>query len=429
MRLAKRIIDSLNPLQTASLKDTKVVKEKVFNPKNSLGIKRKEMPQIEDNDQDHFLKWLSGQGVKWSKSQAAPGQIKPSQAEINVDAAQELADSNSSKLSKPVIISKDFYIIDGHHRWYAHELKKSKNVSIIKIDMDAKKLIKLMNGYDRVKNKSITNEKKSRARLVIEKVQALLEKLIVINKGAKSGQIVILAGGGGSGKGNAVTNLIDTNSYKRFDVDELKRLSIAVAKKNGDDEIANLDLRKPEDVFKLHQYVDKKGLETKIFDTMVASIKKSKELPNLLFDVTLKDTKKVSSRVETLVELGYKKENVHIIWVLAEYSVAIDNNKGRDRVVPEDILFQTHKGAAETMHSILSGNIPPNIDGEIYVIFSDRRLTVVDKSKVSKGSYIEDFLYSKVKDSGKSLKSETEIKKDVFSLAKTMVPSEVQHLF
>lgn len=403
--------------------------EKVFYPKQSLGIKRKDMPQIEDKDQDHFLSWLTTKRVKWAKAKSSPTQMKPSQSEISIDAAQALLDTKSPKLNKPVIVSKDNYVIDGHHRWYAHDLNKTDKIDVIRVDMRGKELIDLINMYDRVKSKSITNEGKSRAARILEGFVKIVEKLIIVNRGAKSGQIVILAGGGGSGKGNAVTNFIDTSSYKRFDVDELKRLSIAVAQKQGNKEIANLDLSKPEDVFKLHNYVDQKGYESKIFNTMVSSIRKAKELPNLLFDVTLKSTKKTEDKLHTLYEIGYKKENVHLIWVLAEYEVAVENNKGRKRVVPEDILFQTHKGAAKTMHNILKGDMPAGMDGEIYVIFSDKRLSIIQSDGETGGSYLKDFLYVKVKDAGKPLKSESDIKKEVFDLAKQMVPKEVSHLF
>jgi hypothetical protein len=146
--------------------------------------------------------------------------------------------------------------------------------------------------------------------------------------------------------------------------------------------------------------------------------------------VTLKNLKTISGRLDVLTDIGYKPENVHIVWVLADYSVAIEQNKSRERVVPEDIVFQTHTGAAETMRNIIAGDLPKNVDGEIYVIFSDKRLSVAMGSS-NKNGYVNitDFLYSKIKDSGKPIKSESQIKKDVFMLAREMVPANVKNLF
>jgi dephospho-CoA kinase len=409
----------------------KAMSEKLFVPRNSLGVKRKDMPQIEDKDQDHFFKWLSSKGISHSKVSISPDSIKPSQSEINLDAANDLVDTNSPKLLKPVIVSSDSYLMDGHHRWMANIIKKTKSIPAIKVNMKATELLSTMRDYDKAKFKSITNEK-SLAKKIIEKAGSILEKLVIVNKGAKFGQVVILAGGAGSGKGFSADKFLDTSSYKKFDVDELKKLVIAVAKKQGNAEIANLNLRNPDDVLKLHQYVSDKGLDSKVFQNVVNSIKssRSKDLPNLLFDVTLKNLKTISGRLEVLTEIGYKPENVHIVWVLADYNVAIEQNKGRDRIVPEDIVFQTHTGAAETMRNIIAGDLPKNVDGEIYVIFSDKRLSVAMGSS-SKNGYVNitDFLYSKIKDSGKPMKPESQIKKDVFMLAKEMVPANVKNLF
>ena len=409
----------------------KSISEKLFIPRNSLGIKRKDMPQIEDKDQDHFFKWLSSKGISHSKLDVPPTSIKPVQSEINLDAANELVDTNSPKLSKPVIVSSDNYLMDGHHRWMANIIKKTKSIHAVRINMKANDLLKTMRDYDKVQFKSITNEK-SLAKKIIDKAGSILEKLVIVNKGAKFGQVVILAGGAGSGKGFSADKFLDTSSYKKFDVDELKKFVIAVAKKQGNTELANLDLRNSDDVLKLHQYVSDKGLDSKVFQNVVNSIKssRSKELPNLLFDVTLKNLKTISGRLDVLTDIGYKPENVHIVWVLADYSVAIEQNKSRERVVPEDIVFQTHTGAAETMRNIIAGDLPKNVDGEIYVIFSDKRLSVAMGSS-NKNGYVNitDFLYSKIKDSGKPIKSESQIKKDVFMLAREMVPANVKNLF
>ena len=42
----------------------------------------------------------------------------------------------------------------------------------------------------------------------------LTEKLIVVGKGAKYGQIVFLAGGAGSGKGFAISNFLEGSKFK-----------------------------------------------------------------------------------------------------------------------------------------------------------------------------------------------------------------------
>lgn len=284
----------------------------------------------------------------------------------------------------------------------------------------------------RKKNFSTPNDvlKVGEMKLATRILSLINEKLVILNKGKKSGQVVYLAGGAGSGKGFSAQKFLELRDYKKFDVDELKRMIIKIAKIKGDKELAGLDLGNKDDVFKLHQYVKDKGLEDKILNNFFNSIKEKSDLPNILFDITFKDTKNYYEKQEKLNQLGYKPESTHLVWILSDYEVSIEQNQQRERKVPEDIVFQTHKGAATTMKNILSGNMPEGMDGEIYVIFSDKRLSVAQKSSTRPQYFnITDFLYVKVKEAGKPIKSEAEIKKEVFSLAKQMVPKEVSGLF
>lgn len=272
---------------------------------------------------------------------------------------------------------------------------------------------------------------------------SLYEKLIIVNKNKKSGQVLFLAGGGGSGKGFSQEKFIDVSSYKTFDVDALKQRLITIAKKTGKNpQLANLDLRRSQDVALLHKYVDDNKLADKQFDTFLRAIKQAKDLPNILFDVTLKSLDKIKKKASPLIEIGYEPKNVHLIWVLAEYEVAIVQNQKRSRVVPADIMFQTHAGAAVSMSNIIEGNIPEELDGEIYVLLSGNKETklYLDKAsgKVISGVSaltgkqtitIKDFSYIKLKDAGKPIKTDEEIQKQVFDWAKTRVPKEVRNLF
>ena len=95
-----------------------------------------------------------------------------------------------------------------------------------------------------------------------EEAEALLEKLITFGGKAypKFGNIVVMAGGAGSGKGFILSNLVGMEG-KVFDVDELKTLASktpAIQKRVKDElgvDLADLasNLKNPENVGKLHQ--------------------------------------------------------------------------------------------------------------------------------------------------------------------------------
>lgn len=238
--------------------------------------------------------------------------------------------------------------------------------------------------------------------------QTLDEKLIILNKGEKFGQVLIASGGAASGKGYALQNFIDSSSYKTFDVDELKAQLIKLAKLKGDKEIANLNLREPSDVAKLHQIVKEKGLADKKMSALLSSASPER-LPNLIFDKTGKSKKDFEDVVKLVTSYGYKPDNIHVIWVLTDYKVAYKGNLTRERIVPRDTFLQTHKGASTTMQEIVSGSIPKGVDGDIHVILNNRTETqpwtdseggVIINSKG--GITPKSFTSIKIKDSGKS---------------------------
>lgn len=242
----------------------------------------------------------------------------------------------------------------------------------------------------------------------------LQEKLLLIQNSSDYGQALYVSGGGGSGKGFAIKNFLEGNKFKVRDVDEWKKSFIKLAKLKGrNKELQNLDLRNPKDVFFLHNYLKSKGIKEKTFDLLFTDTNRNR-LPNVLFDVTLADVKKLKPNFEDLQRVGYKPENIHIVWVLANYSIAVRQNKDRTRVVPDDILLATHEGAANTMYNMITkNNLPPGMNGGIYVILNKPKHTIYytdkagDPIKNSQGeSIIKDFKYITVKKPGKPIRKD-----------------------
>ena len=221
------------------------------------------------------------------------------------------------------------------------------------------------------------NEFKEQANLVLQE-NLLVEKLILAGAHHKGGQIIFLAGGGASGKGFAINNFIDSFNYKTFDVDSLKEIFLKINQKTGKyPEMTGLNLKNPDDVAELHAIIDDMGIISKQFRTFIKSAKESKTLPNLIFDVTLANMRKLVNYSVELQKIGYKPEDIHIVWVLSDFNIAMKRNAERDRIVPTDILFSTHEGAAKTMLHILSGGYDPGIiNGEIHVVLNNKENTI-----------------------------------------------------
>lgn len=101
--------------------------EELFKEHN-MGISRDLMPQVQSGDMDAFFKFMDERGVKYKKRRLIISKLKPSQKEFS----REKVDGMMKALSyerltkKPLFVSKDLYIADGHHRWYAAKLQNPK---------------------------------------------------------------------------------------------------------------------------------------------------------------------------------------------------------------------------------------------------------------------------------------------------------------
>lgn len=262
----------------------------------------------------------------------------------------------------------------------------------------------------------------------------LSEKLITFGKSAypKFGHVVIIAGGAGSGKGFQKSNLFGIEG-KTLDVDALKELAIksnkfaAKVKEETGHDLKSFDLRVPENVSKMHEILSNvfnivKSNEKTLFASILAAAPDRK--PNLIFDVTLKNRSKLESITRNVKELGYDSKNIHIVWVVNKVDVAIEQNQKRSRVVPEEILMDTHEGAALTMKNILDmgDKLRQYMDGSIYLTFNAVGVDTEVKKSGRGGSYVKDANYFKVKEQGKPQMSSSDLSDEILKKIKDYVP-------
>ena len=271
--------------------------------------------------------------------------------------------------------------------------------------------------------------------------EELLEKLITFGGKAypKFGNVVIMAGGAGSGKGFVKDTLVGIEGYT-FDVDDLKRLAVAspmiqkrVKKDLGQDlKKIGSDLTNPDNVGKLHAILgDYLNLDDRRMKTLYTSIMTAPpdRKPNIIFDVTLKDLQKLEKITRQVSAIGYPKENIHIVWVVNDIEVAKSQNKDpkRGRVVPTDILVNTHRGASSTMNDILNmgKGLRKYMDGDIAFVFNKVGVDT-DLGKSGKGGvYIKDANYFYVKRKGKPPTPVAKLEKEIRMKIVKYVPKGV----
>ena len=284
----------------------------------------------------------------------------------------------------------------------------------------------------------------------------LEEKLITFGGIAypKFDNVVILAGGSGSGKGTILNHLLGITG-KVLDVDQLKTWAIKshdfknrIKNEMGID-VTKMNLKNPEDTSKLHEIIEKYQIMDKKKEVLFLSIiTKSTMKPNLIFDVTLKNISKLHNLTQNCEKMGYLKQNIHIVWVINDFEVALKQNLKRDRVVYDYIVKDTHIGASMTMREVvdMGDEIKHILDGDIWFVFNNPTvdLEFVERKYQTKGRWnvgeetpsnskmetrkvnIKNALYFPVKRQGGSILSYDEFKNEYKEKIIQYVPNQ-QH--
>ena len=299
--------------------------------------------------------------------------------------------------------------------------------------------------------------KKKNEDMVFEEIteDILNEKLITYGNRKPYGQIVFMAGGAGSGKGFAISNFVDSASFKIRDVDEMKKqiqilnrlgkLDIrSILKKYGRNiklkdldlirkiekdgyKLQNFNLKNPDHVYALHILVKAIGIKDASLEKLLLGKNNPETLPNILFDITAKDISDITSILPKLKQVGYKPENVHLTWVLTNYVTAMYNNKNRARMVPEDILLKTHEGASNTIWGIVTKALPKGMNGRVDVILNNPEHTVFFKDKDGKviNGNVKGFLSLPLKKEKGGIYAEKVWKNKLFNWVKSNAPESI----
>ena len=92
----------------------------IYVPQNHLDVPRDQMPQISDAEKMGFVDWLEEKGILVQFVDIPVALLRSVQKTIDLKKVEHLRDKMpGNALNKPVIVSKDNYILDGHHRWLA----------------------------------------------------------------------------------------------------------------------------------------------------------------------------------------------------------------------------------------------------------------------------------------------------------------------
>ena len=384
-----------------------IPKNGTYRPKKSLGISRRDMPQIEDEYQGKFLDYLNLKNIGYSKELKTVSDLKPSQNEMSVSASRNLI--GTEKIKKPLIVSNDGYVIDGHHRWLANMISdEEREVEVISIDMDAESLIREMKKFPRVKQRDINNvtttelhkneageydqdRKQLHDKIIKEKTKNV--KPVPPPEGQKP-IAIFTAGGSGSGKSSVmkVTKQQLGDDLVHVDADDIK---------NDIPEYINWVKQKDDSAaFKSHD--ESSDLANELIKQ---SVKESKPF---IFDSTMKNIEKFTKIINMLKEAGYE---IHIAMADVPVEVAKERAAQRakktGRVVPDSIIEESNAGAIKAFHA-LKGLVDSAV---IYSTVGDGPEEVYRVDANGETSMAKDEIKEQMRKRGHLIKSEKAEKK------------------
>ena len=119
-------------------------------------VSRDRLPQIKREDHRDFLQFLWGKGVEHTTTELPVSDLKPSQHSLDLDKVTRLLNNPSDALSKPLLVSQDHYILDGHHRWLALlNMDPHAEVPVYKMSVNFPELLKATQEYPKSFTKSV----------------------------------------------------------------------------------------------------------------------------------------------------------------------------------------------------------------------------------------------------------------------------------
>lgn len=119
------------------------------------GVARGDMPQVRTSDYEKLIRFLNTKDIKLKKMKVRADTLKATQRNFNKDKIASAAQNYSTlHKAKPIIVSKDGYIIDGHHRWLG-AVNVGGEINIYKANVNVNDLLDAVREFPKSFTKNI----------------------------------------------------------------------------------------------------------------------------------------------------------------------------------------------------------------------------------------------------------------------------------
>lgn len=105
----------------------------------TLGIPRTSMPQVLSEHRGAMVQFLRGRGISHTKEDVLPTSLTATQKEYRPDKVEKAREWTG--VQRPILVSKDNYVVDGHHQWAAKFSNPTEAIPIIRLDKEIMPLL------------------------------------------------------------------------------------------------------------------------------------------------------------------------------------------------------------------------------------------------------------------------------------------------
>jgi hypothetical protein len=148
----------------------------------SLNVPRAEMPQIKSEHRGALVNFLKARGITATTALVDPSKLKPTQAEYSEAKVQRAREFEGSE--RPILISADNHVVDGHHQWMA-SLDDAAPLGVIRLNAPIDQVLADMAEFPSVEQ-STGAKTAAKAATPTDKIIGKLEALLEKNKAERS---------------------------------------------------------------------------------------------------------------------------------------------------------------------------------------------------------------------------------------------------
>lgn len=123
--------------------------ERTILPFSAFLISRSQMPQVDSTKLKDILKSNKIDHEILSKCNVEsfkPTQYEYDKYKVNLIKMEWRKDSNAINKTKPIIVSEDGFVLDGHHRYFA-ALQSNTPIDVLIVFLPINKLLKLVQDF------------------------------------------------------------------------------------------------------------------------------------------------------------------------------------------------------------------------------------------------------------------------------------------